>query len=345
MKNRTVVTKDRLKKLQRYRSTGKKGGLSSKGKELQLGIKDGLADYLPLYLDYLAVRNYSEETIESQRQALCFFIEWAQERSLFTALQITKLILEAYQRHMHRYRKSNGNPLGISTRMSRTSHLKSYFKWLCRQDYLPHNPASELEMPREEKRLPEDPLSKEQIITILNTPDISDLLGLRDRAILETFYCTGIRRSELVRLQEQDFNRDRKTLQIRQGKGSKDRVVPICGNAFEWLIRYQDQVRPYLCLDPKEQNLFLSSYGQAFNPDAISKMVKRYIGKAKIGRTGSCHLFRHSCATHMLENGADIRFIQQLLGHAKLDTTQVYTHVSITQLQEIHARTHPRGKK
>jgi integrase/recombinase XerD len=122
-------------------------------------------------------------------------------------------------------------------------------------------------------------------------------------------------------------------------------VVPIGGNALEWLTQYQDKIRPYLCIDPNESTLFLSSYGQRFNPDAISKMVKRYIDKAKVGRTGSCHLFRHSCATHMLENGADIRFIQQLLGHAKLDTTQVYTHVSITQLQEIHARTHPRGKK
>lgn len=204
-----------------------------------------------------------------------------------------------------------------------------------------HNPASELELPREEKRLPQEPLSIRQVEAVLSVPNISDPLGVRDRAIFEVFYSTGIRRAELTRLNIEDLNVDRRTLQVRQGKGKKDRVVPVGERALNWLDRYLEDVRPELVVRSAQRALFLSSFGEPFNPDSVSQMVGRCIEKAEIGRKGSCHLFRHSCATHMLENGADIRFIQQLLGHAKLDTTQVYTEVSIKQLQEVHARTHP----
>jgi len=128
---------------------------------------------------------------------------------------------------------------------------------------------------------------------------------------------------------------------LLQGKGRKDRVVPVGERALQWLERYLCEVRPLLSVLPNETALFLTSYGEAFNPDVLSRKVSKYIKKAEIGRQGSCHLFRHSCATHMLEGGADTRFIQQLLGHAKLETTQVYTDVSIQQLLEVHERTHP----
>ena len=131
------------------------------------------------------------------------------------------------------------------------------------------------------------------------------------------------------------------TLQIRQGKGRKDRVVPVGKRAIAWLERYLEEVRPQLIIQASESALFLSSYGEAFSPDVLSNKVAKYIKQADIGRQGSCHLFRHTCATHMLEGGADIRFIQQLLGHEKLETTQIYTEVSIKQLQEVHERTHP----
>jgi integrase/recombinase XerD len=176
---------------------------------------------------------------------------------------------------------------------------------------------------------------------ILNIPDIADPLGIRDRAMLETLYSTGIRRSELTNLEITDLNRERQTLQIRQGKGHKDRVVPLGQRALKWLERYLDEVRPKLLLEQSEKALFLTSYGEGFNPDVVSRMVSKFIKKAEIGRPGSCHLVRHSCATHMLEGGADIRFIQQLLGHEKLETTAIYTQTSIEQLKAVHARTHP----
>ena len=192
-----------------------------------------------------------------------------------------------------------------------------------------------------EKRLPAEALSLREVETILAVPNLADPLGIRDRAILEMLYSCGLRRAELARLEIADLNRDRRTLRIRQGKGKKDRVIPIGQRALAWAERYVAEVRPRLCLDTRQRALFLTGYGGPFNPDVLSRMATEFIRKAEIGRPGSCHLFRHTCATHLLEGGADIRFIQQLLGHEKLETTAIYTEVSIKQLQEVHARCHP----
>ena len=326
----------------RHRDHDKRGG--NPAAELPPGAPGSLAGEAPRYLEDLAVRNYTASTIEGRRDAIKCFLIWAHDRELLDPTEITKPILESYQRHLWRWRKHNGKPLGISTQRSRLSTLKDYFAWLTRRNLLSANPASELELPRQEKRLPAEALGQREINRLLNVPDITDPLGLRDRAMLETLYSTGIRRSELTRLEITDLNRERQTLQIRQGKGHKDRVVPVGTRALKWLERYLDEVRPKLILDQTEKALFLTSYGQGFNPDVISRMVSKFIKKAEIDRPGSCHLVRHSCATHMLEGGADIRFIQQLLGHEKLETTAIYTHTSIEQLKAIHARTHPAEK-
>ena len=269
------------------------------------------------------------------------FLVWCRERELIRADAVTLPILESYLRHLHRYRKKNGKPLGASSQRSRIGAVKDLFRWLCRSHHILYNPASELEMPRPEKRLPEEPLSVEQVESILGQPDLADPLGVRDRAMLELLYSTGMRRSELTGLELTAVNQERRTAQVRKGKGRKDRVVPVGERALRWLERYLCEVRPLLVVDSLERALFLTSYGEAFNPDVLSRKVSKYIKAADIGRRGSCHLFRHSCATHMLEGGADIRFIQQLLGHEKLETTQIYTEVSIQQLIEVHARTHP----
>lgn len=326
----------------RERDKEKRGGNAAA--ELPTGAPDTLAGEAPRYLEWLAVRNYTASTIEGRRDALKVFLLWTEERELLQPSEITKPILESYQRHLWRWRKQNGKPLGISTQRSRLSTLKDYFAWLTRQNILQANPASEIELPRQEKRLPTEALGLLEMSGILNVPDIADPLGLRDRAMLETLYSTGVRRSELTSLEITDLNHERQTLQIRQGKGHKDRVVPVGTRALRWLEKYLDEVRPKLLIDPAEKALFLTSYGQRFNPDVVSRMVSKFIKKAEIGRPGSCHLVRHSCATHMLEGGADIRFIQQLLGHEKLETTAIYTQTSIEQLKAVHARTHPAEK-
>ena len=166
-------------------------------------------------------------------------------------------------------------------------------------------------------------------------------MGLRDRAILEIFYSTGMRRSELMGLGLFDLDRERGTVMIRQGKGKKDRMIPIGERAITWIDRYQTRVRPELVIERGNTTLFLTQAGEAFTPDRLTQLVRGYVKAADIGKTGSCHLLRHTMATLMLENGADIRYIQAMLGHAELSTTQIYTQVSIRKLKEIHSATHP----
>jgi len=164
---------------------------------------------------------------------------------------------------------------------------------------------------------------------------------LRDRVIMEMFYTTAIRRLELIELQVFDIDYGRNTVFIRQGKGRKDRIVPLGERARAWLDKYRDEARPQLSTARDEGYLFLSVHGGPLTPKRLSGRIKNYVKKAGIDKVGSCHMFRHTAATLMLENGADIRFIQALLGHASLETTQVYTQVGINKLADIHAATHP----
>ena len=177
-------------------------------------------------IEWLAVRNYTADTIEGRRDSMKFILLWTHERELRDPDKITKPILESYQRHLWRYRKSNGKPLGISTQRSRLGTLKDYFAWLAKQNTIVANPASEIELPRPEKRLPVEALSIEQINAVLNVPEVSDPLGVRDRAMLETFYSTGIRRGELAKLEFTYLNRDRQTIQVRQGKATETASFP-----------------------------------------------------------------------------------------------------------------------
>ena len=300
-----------------------------------------LAAWVDEYIEWMKVHNRTPDAIESRWSELKPFLAWAEERSLFHPEQITRSILESYQRSVWNYRKKNGKPLGISTQRAYLGALKYLFAWLCKQHALEANPASEIELPRSEQRLPIEALSIAEMEAILAQPNIADPLGIRDRTVMELFYSTGIRRAELVRLEIGDLNRERRLLRIRQGKGRKDRVVPVGGRAMRWLEKYLEDVRPLLTVKPEEQAPFLSGYGEPFNPDVLGRKVVLYIEQADVGRKGGAHLFRHTCATHLLEGGADIRYIQQLLGHAKLETTAIYTEVSIIQLQAVHAKCHP----
>ena len=207
-----------------------------------------------------------------------------------------------------------------------------------------HNPASELEMPRRERRLPVQAMTMAELSRLLAVPNIADPLGVRDRAMLEVFYATGIRRAELASLELTDVGAERGTLTVRHGKGAKDRVVPLGPRALGWIQRYLSQTRPHLCGGSRVMALFLTGYGEAFSPNVLSHAVTAWMRLAGLSGRGSCHLLRHTCATHMLEGGADVRYVQQLLGHESLDTTAIYTQVTINRLIEVHARCHPAGR-
>lgn len=293
------------------------------------------------HLNALRTKNYSEWTVRSRQVAITFFIEWAQERGLREPIEITRPILERYQRYLFYYRKKNGEPLTFRSQHSRLVPLRVWFRWMTRQNHILHNPASEIDLPRLGRTLPKNIFSVHEVELVMIQPDLTDPFGLRDRAILETLYSTGLRRLEIINLKLYDLQFDRGLVVVRQGKGKKDRYVPIGERAIAWIEKYIREARPQIAIEPDDLTLFLTAQGEPFSRDHLTWTVRTHIVNAKLGKVGACHLLRHTMATHMHENGADIRHIQVILGHEDIKTTQIYTHVAIRALQQVYAATHP----
>ena len=302
---------------------------------------NGITPYLRLFIEVSGALGLSESTIEIRRRMLSRFILWCDERDLSRPQDVTRPILERYRRHLYHYRKSNGEPLSFATQQQRLMPIKAFFKWLAKENLILYNPASELELPRVHRRLPKQLLNAQEVERILDQTLLHGDLGIRDRAIIETFYSTGIRRAELANLKLHDVDIQNRTLMVRHGKGSKDRMIPLGRRAAHWIERYRVEIRPSLVAEPDNGFLFLHEYGEPFRNNRLTDLAKKYIRAAGVDKPGACHIFRHTMATLMLDNGADIRFIQAMLGHSDLSTTQIYTQVSITKLKEIHALTHP----
>jgi integrase/recombinase XerD len=302
---------------------------------------NGLSRALREFLDACGAQGIAARTLDQRQRATRRFILWCQDRGLAQPGEITLPILERYQRHLYHYRKPDGAPLAFSSQVAELAPLRAYFKWLARGRYILYNPAAELELPKVPRSLARYVLSVADVEAILNAADTGTLLGLRDRALMEVLYSSAIRRAELIHLSIFDVDTRRGSLFVRAGKGAKDRLLPLGARACAWLDQYLREVRPELVTGRDPQALFLTLHGDAFDHYSIGETVKRYIAKAGIGVKGACHLFRHACATHMLENGADTRYIQALLGHASLNSTQIYTQVALAKLKQIHDATHP----
>ena len=301
----------------------------------------GLRAWLARYLEWMGVKNHSPRYIETAKKHLGAFLEWSATRGLTRPEEITKPILERFQRYLFHYRKPNGRPLAYGTQHGRLVAIRGFFRWMAKQNAILWNPASDLELPRKGRRLPHHVLTLTEVERVLGVPNIRDGLGLRDRAILEVLFGTGMRRLELCGLGVYDLDIQRGTIHIRHGKGDKDRVVPIGERALSWLGKYMDVVRPALVVDESEEALFLTRMGTTMGADALTERVRHYVKDSGIGKRGACHIFRHSMATLMLEGGADVRFVQEMLGHTKLETTLIYTQGSISKLREVYMQTHP----
>jgi integrase/recombinase XerD len=219
--------------------------------------------------------------------------------------------------------------------------LRGFGAWLVRTRRRRWNPAAELVLPRRPRRLPRAVLSAGEVERILGRLDTSSPLGLRDRAILETFYSTGLRRRELLSLRVDDVDIAEGEVRVHRGKGGRDRVVPIGRRALAWIQRYLQEVRPQHAARTGARELFLTKRGRRFRENRLSELVRRHLLAAQLGKSGSCHVFRHTMATLLLEGGADLRVVQEILGHAHLSTTALYTHVAIGRLKAAHRAAHP----
>ena len=325
------------RKLRKKRSTGPR-----KAQEWQALP---LAHWVHAHLRWAEVSRLAEQSLILRQRGLARFVVWAHERGLRHPREFTRQVLEAYQRHLYLARSQrDGQPLGLRTQQQLIGAIRGWCKWLTREGHIPANPAADLELPRMPRTLPRTLLSVEQVRQLMRQPDVEGLTGVRDRAMLELLYGTGMRRSELMRLQLGDVNLAQAAVFIRQGKGRKDRYVPMGESARHWLARYMAEVRPMLTHQAQAAGagwtLFLTDYGEPYDQNRLSGLVAGHLRRIGVEQ-GSCHALRHACATHMLEAGAELRYIQVLLGHADLSTTQIYTHVAIGKLMAVHAATHP----
>ena len=295
---------------------------------------------LDSFLIYLKVeKGASILTIDSYRRDLFQFLEFAAEyleKNEYELLpnEVDRLLVRAYLGFL----QSQGRKR--STIARKLSALRSFYNFLVNRYHLEENPLSMISTPRQEKRLPVF-LFFEEVLELIEQPVEDKPLGLRDRAVFETLYAAGIRVSELTNLDIGNLNLAGRYMRI-YGKGEKERIVPIGSEAVKVLERYLSLGRPQLAADDQVA-LFLNYRGQRITPRGIRQMLHKYLDKLALQKKISPHTFRHSFATHLLEGGADLRVVQELLGHVQLSTTQIYTHVTRKRMKEVYRKFHPRA--
>lgn len=303
------------------------------------------------FLQWLEARGYSAHTVQLRRHYLMEWVAFLKSRSIQSVDEVTRGMVEEYRTwvmgrtHMH-----TGRKLSISTLGHYFEPVKVFFGFLIQRKVLVMDPSGGLVWPKVKQALPKNIPTEEEMEQILARPDIGTLTGMRDRAILELIYSTGLRREEGANLDIYDVNLLERTVTIRRGKGGKGRILPVGKTAVEFLTRYMNETRPKMMkyldrevIGTHATALFVSPGGDRFNRDSLGSMVSRYIRSVKPVVTQGCHAIRHAFATHMLRGGADIALVQRMLGHVQVSTTEIYTHVTPIDLKREHKKCHPRG--
>ncbi len=294
-------------------------------------------DFLKEYLALLRIeKNLSENSIESYKNDLTKLFTFLEVNDISDLNEVTYFIIAQF------FDKQREVGITSSSVGRYSSSIKGFFLFLSEHNYIQHNPTVNLSSTKLSRNLP-TVLSFEEVEKILEQPKTSNNLGLRDKAILELLYSSGLRVSELLNLTIGDLFLEDEVIRVL-GKGSKQRIVPIGSSAINWLTKYLTTVRPLLQKRMKSENvIFLNSRGSKLSRMAIWKIVRKYCDAAEIEKDVHPHTFRHSFATHLLEGGADLRAVQEMLGHSDISTTQIYTHIDREFIKQIHKDFHPRG--
>lgn len=288
------------------------------------------------YLRYSQIeRGLSDNTIVAYRQDLISFLTFLKKENI-TAWPTKATDIDAFLAELQDQKKA------ITSISRMISSLRKFYQWLVRQNIQKINPMQEIDSPKKRHALPVA-LSIKEINDLLVQPDLKTKLGLRDRALLETLYATGIRVSELINLKFNDLHADLGLLKVF-GKGNKERLIPISSVAISWIENYQQKVRDKLLLKVGKNcdYIFLNNHGEQLTRQAVWQIVKRYCQLAGISKNVTPHTLRHTFATHLLENGADLRVVQEILGHTDISTTQIYTNLTQKHILEVYTKTHPR---
>ena len=294
------------------------------------------------YLELCLAKGQSSDTARGKRSGLKKFFNWCLERNVRVIDQVDLDLMDDYSAFLNCYRKElDGEPLCTAQKRNLLTFVKTFIKYMYVKQLLPQNPLEKFELPSKGRSLPRALFNIEEIEWILSQTLLFGIKGVRDRAILETFFATGIRRTELLFLELEDIDFSARLLRVNHGKGLKERIVPISKRACEWLALYIKKVRPTITFVGSGNTLFLANNGKQFLPGKLSEIAAKYVKLSGIKRAGACHLFRHATATTMLNNGADLRHVQAMLGHASITTTQIYTHVSREKLSSVYNESHP----
>ena len=300
-------------------------------------LNANLSELAKEFCNWMEISDYTSITIYNHSLRLGYFLTWCKHQGIEKYIDVTRDVIEAYQCHLHHSKKDDGEFISARTQLGSLSVVRVFFKWLTEQKYILSNPASDIQLPRTPRTLNHQILSVQQIKKILAQPDTSKPLGIRDRAILETIYSTAITRSELANLTISDLDFEQELLKVR---GPRERLIPLTEAAIdwlhEWLLVRQRRIK-YLSID----TLFLATHGRALKPAFYSCMINKYMRAVGIEKEGSCLLFRHSVAALMIESGADLRGMQEFLGHRDLVSTQRYIKISLSEVKKIHSLTHP----
>ncbi len=301
--------------------------------------------YSRLFLDYSNRRGFSNRTAKHYTSSLRKFFAFFKnnKKEIQTLDAITRRDIVDYQNFLYSQKSLSMRTMGFNLYA-----LKTFFKFLVQEEFLLSNPASDIEMPKVGNTLPRNILSESEISLLLNSIYMNSPLNIRDKAIMEVLYSTGIRISECINLQISDILEEEGLIRITQGKGKKDRIIPIGETALKFLKYYILEARPQLMRDEAESDnkIFLNYTGRKFAFSGnMNPILRKHFKNAGIKKKISCHAFRHTCATHMLKGKASIRHVQEQLGHKNLNTTQKYLRMDVTELKKIHAHCHPREKK
>jgi integrase/recombinase XerD len=296
----------------------------------------GVQNLILEFIDYLGKeKGLADNTLESYSRDLRQYSSFLENDGGGSLKDAERATIISYLLHLKKQGKA------AATIARRLAALKSFYQFLLEQEYVEADPTSNLESPKLEKRLPKV-LTVKEVETLLKQPNSATPAGLRDKAMLELLYATGIRVSELISLDLGDVNLDMSFVRCT-GKGARERIVPLGSIAQRNAREYLERGRPRLLKQPDQPALFVNHHGRRLTRQGFWKIVKKYADVAKIKKHITPHTLRHSFATHLLENGADLRSVQEMLGHADISTTQVYTHVTKGRLKEVYARTHPRA--
>lgn len=296
------------------------------------------------FLSELRSRHCSASYVGQAERVLAVFLSHLRENGVDDVQAVRHEDVTAWVRELRERRTHRGTPLSTWTQADYLDLVRVFFASLVRRGGLFVSPVGELRV-RRHRSLPRAVLSEVEARRLVHAPLPVTALGVRDRAILETLYGTGIRAAECVALTVVDLDLAASELLVRDGKGRKDRLVPLVGRARQTVSLYLDVARQELLQDPRETTLFLSRQGRRLGIAGLRRIVKTAARVARISRTVTTHGLRRTCATQLVRGGADIRYVQELLGHRSVQTTAIYTRVAIEDLRRVIARCHPRGKR